>query len=76
MEVVDAIAHLAPVGTFLIACAAFVVSYLNRTKIQSIHVDINSRVSQLIEATEKAARAEGVSQGEQDQRDRTTGGES
>jgi hypothetical protein len=63
---------LMPIGTFVVALAAFLVGLFNRRHIQAIHIDINSRLTQLLDATAAAARAEGVTVGEQSQRDRSS----
>lgn len=70
IETLTELANVAPVGTLLLALGAFVVSLLNRRHIESLHIEINSRLTQLLEATASSARAEGVAAGEQSQRDR------
>jgi len=50
------------------ALGAVVVSAINSRKINAVHVDINSRMSQLLEVSGNAAHAEGVMQGRKDQR--------
>ncbi len=67
------LAAVAPIGTFIVAACAFIVGLVNRHHIQAIHIDINSRLTQLLEANSAASHAEGVAQGEQDQRNRQGG---
>ncbi len=52
------------------ACGALLLGWINSRKLQSIHVDINSRITQLIDLTEKAFYAKGVA----DQKDSGTEG--
>jgi hypothetical protein len=52
--------------TALAAIGAVLVSYLNNRKLQSVHVDLNSRLSELLAASAHAARADGIAQGRKD----------
>jgi hypothetical protein len=48
------------------AAAAFLaagISYVSLRKVAEVHVSINSRMSELLEAAKHAARADGVVQG-------------
>jgi hypothetical protein len=47
----------------LVAAAALVSSLFNRKKLRALHVDINSRLSELIKASGEAERAKGVAEG-------------
>ncbi len=40
------------------------LTYMNRKAIHQVHVSLNSRLSELIEATRLAAHAEGVKEGQ------------
>lgn len=71
MDQLIELSRLAPLGTFAVAAAALVVSWINRRKIDTLHIEVNSRLTQLLEASSAAARAEGVTAGEQAQRDRS-----
>lgn len=48
------------------ALGALVLGFVNRSAIGGIHVLINSRLSELVQAKETASRAEGVVQGNLD----------
>ncbi len=48
------------------AVGSLIVSLINRLKLESIHVLVNSRLSELMEATGKVSRAEGVVAGNLD----------
>ena len=58
------------------AVTAAIFGIVNRRRINTIEVKIDGRMEELLTLTRSGARAEGVTQGEQDQRDRTIGGES
>lgn len=47
------------------ACSATVISFINRRKINEVHVSINSRMDQLLTERGIAAKAEGVIEGQQ-----------
>lgn len=65
------LAHdLAPVVAAGAAVVAAAIGFLNRRKVQEIEVRIDGRMEELLAATSSGARAEGVTQGEQAQRDR------
>jgi uncharacterized membrane protein YciS (DUF1049 family) len=53
------IASIAAVGVVLAALIAGVFSLISR-KIQNIHIEINSRMTQMLEITRLAAEAAGV----------------
>lgn len=55
--------------TAVAALGAVAVSVWNSIKIRDVHVSLNSRLSQLVLASEKAARANGVVQGRKDMQD-------
>jgi len=50
----------------LAALAAYLQGRKNKTKIEEIHLTINSRISELLKATEQAARITGYAQGKED----------
>lgn len=52
------IALIAAAPPTVVALAAFVVSLLNRGKIHQVHVSLNSRLSELIEASKDVGRQE------------------
>ena len=60
-----AVALIVAVGPAVVSMVAAVVSLLNRWALQKLHLQINSRLDELLEATRKSARAEG----RQDERD-------
>jgi hypothetical protein len=63
---------VAQVLTAIAAIGALLMSYLNSRKIQAVHIDINSRMDQLLTATDQASRAAGVEQGRKEQRQETS----
>jgi hypothetical protein len=50
------------------AIGALIMGVRNSNKIQAVHVDINSRMTQLLKATGTAAHAEGVEAGRNETR--------
>jgi hypothetical protein len=54
--------ELAQLMTALSALGAMLMSYRNSRKIQEVHLSVNSRLSQLLEATGDAQRAIGAQQ--------------
>jgi hypothetical protein len=52
----------------LAAIGAVYMSWRNSQKIQSVHVDINSRMDQLLAETKLSAHADGVEQGRAESR--------
>ena len=50
------------------AVCAVIISLVNRKSIHNLHIDVNSRLTQLITASTAAARFEGLEQGRKDQR--------
>ena len=55
---------------WLVAIAAFGalgVSVYNSTQITSVHVLLNSRLTELLEITRKSSKAEGLKQGREEQ---------
>lgn len=57
----------APVTVALISSiGTLILGWINRNKLQELHVEINSRMTQLIEANSRADRAEGVMSGSAD----------
>jgi hypothetical protein len=58
--------HAAAIIAAVFAGVAAVLSAINRGKINEVHVALNSRLTQLIDQTSKAAHAEGVVQGTAD----------
>lgn len=57
------IALIATIAPTLVAVGGLVSSLRNRTKLKALHVDINSRLTQLLSATGARERAEGVLEG-------------
>lgn len=57
------ITAFAAVGALLVSGGAFGVSLYNATQINTIHVSINSRMSELLRLTEEAYQAKGLKQG-------------
>jgi hypothetical protein len=51
--------------TGLVALAVLISSRLNAEKLKALHIDLNSRLTQLLTATGAAERAQGVSEGRQ-----------
>ena len=51
------------IGTLLSVFAGLYVSWNNNKKITEVHLSINSRMSQLLDATGAAAKAAGVEEG-------------
>ena len=50
------------------ALGAVAMSWHNAQKIQAVHIDINSRMTELLKATGNAARAEGIETGRSETR--------
>ena len=71
----DTLRDLSPVIAAGAAVAAAIIGFINRRKVNQIEVKVDGRMEDLLSLTEKLARAQGITQGEQDQRDRTIGGE-
>jgi hypothetical protein len=57
------LADIASVVSAVSAFAAVVMSYRNSQKIHAVHVDINSRMTQLLAVAGTAAHAEGFNEG-------------
>jgi hypothetical protein len=74
-DVLGTLRDLAPIIAAAAAVVAATVGFINRRKVNQIEVKVDGRMEELLGLTEKLARAQGITQGEQDQRDRTTGGE-
>jgi hypothetical protein len=62
MTAAEIIALVGALGSLLAAFAAFVASIRNGQKIQEVHLSINSRMDQLLEASSAAARAAGINE--------------
>lgn len=60
------------IPAIITAVAALVTAWRTGSKIDKVHVDINSRVDQLITETGKASLAQGVAQGIQQNKDEAT----
>ncbi len=58
------IADIALLLTALAALGALAVSIVNMFQINTVHVSINSRMTELLALTQKASRAEGLKQGQ------------
>lgn len=56
-------AAIATVPPTIFALAALRASKDNGKKVEELHLAVNSRLSQLIEQTQKASHAEGVAEG-------------
>lgn len=63
MDILPWIGPVTGAVSALTATIAAVSSWRNRGAIQKVHIDINSRMSELIALTAKASRAEGVAAG-------------
>lgn len=57
------IALIVAVAPTLLALASVVSSFRNSKKLEALHVDVNSRLSQLLAKTEISAHAEGKAEG-------------
>lgn len=53
----------------LAAVGALVISAYNASQIKDVHIDLNSRLTELIELTKKTSKAEGVKE-EKDRQDK------
>lgn len=60
------IAKMAQLITALAAAGALAVSIANMFKIETVHISINSRMTELLELTQKASKAEGLKQGQEE----------
>ncbi len=56
-------ALIVAVAPTLLACAAVISSFRNSKKLDGIHIDLNSRLSQLLEAKGISERATGKAEG-------------
>lgn len=63
MDILPWIAPATSVVSAITAAVAVASSWRNRGAIQAVHVDINSRMSELLALTAKSSRAEGVAAG-------------
>jgi len=54
---------LASIVSAIAATGAVCMSWRNSRKIQSVHIDINSRMDQLLSTTGSAAHANGLAEG-------------
>jgi hypothetical protein len=59
---------LAAVPSTLAALGALITSLRNAGRIQQVHLTMNSRLDELIEATKTASHAEGFAAGQESQR--------
>lgn len=55
--------QIASLVSAVAAIGAVCMSWRNSRKIQSVHIDINSRMDQLLKATGSAAHANGLAEG-------------
>jgi hypothetical protein len=55
--------EVAAVISAIAAIGAVVQGYVNGRRIREVHVSLNSRLTQLLEASTHAARANGIAQG-------------
>lgn len=62
------VALIAAVPPTLLSFAAVISSLLNRGKINGLHLDVNSRLTELLKQTGLAAHAEGLAQGKAENR--------
>ena len=67
-DVADILTAIAAIVAAVMAFNASKKSDENGTKIQAVHVDLNSRLTQLITATGAAAHAEGLEAGRKETR--------
>ena len=56
------IALIVAIAPTLLAAGSFITSLRNRTKLDALHVDINSRLTELLKAREAEGHAAGVEQ--------------
>lgn len=56
-------ALIVAVAPTLLACAAVISSFRNSKKLDGIHIDLNSRLTQLLAATSVSERASGKAEG-------------
>lgn len=70
-----AIALIAAFPPTLVALAALIVGVRNSRKVDSVHLLINSRMTELLASTGAAARAEGHTEGVDSEQARTRGAE-
>lgn len=63
------LSDLAQLFTAIVALIAAVASIRNNRKIETVRLEVNSRMGQLLEVTGKAERAIGVKEGEENRRD-------
>ncbi len=61
-------ALIVAVAPTLLACAAVISSVRNSRKLTGIHIDLNSRLTQLLEATGASERASGHAEGMAEER--------
>jgi len=59
MDPVVEVAVIAAVPSTLVACGGLLLGWLNRAKLTEIHVDINSRITQLLQATSDSSYKSG-----------------
>lgn len=59
----DIFTAVATIVTAVASLIAAVLGYLNRKNIKSIHIDINSRLTQLLASSSEAANAKGQIEG-------------
>jgi hypothetical protein len=58
--------HIIALITALAAAIAVILGAVNKAKINELHVSVDGRLTQLLEANSKSAHAEGVIQGTSD----------
>ena len=56
------LSEIASIVTAITAFSACVLSWINKGKIQEVHLSINSRMDQLLVAAKDAAHAEGANE--------------
>ncbi len=65
------IAAIASLIAAFAALAGVLVSFFNRKSIQNLHIDIDGRMEQLLDARAEASEAKGVAKERQETRDRS-----
>jgi hypothetical protein len=63
------VALIAAAPPTMVAICSLIVGFINKSKIQEVHLSVNSRLTELLEATRKGSFAEG----QQHEKDKTGG---
>lgn len=65
------VAIIASMPPTIVALAALITSLFNKKGIHELHISLNSRLSELLNARGAASRSEGIAEGIQSERDRS-----